>query len=141
MPTGGFCVRALNDHTAESGWGVIDIHGNRRPAFAALRSACQPVVITIDALPATTTAGGRVSVAIHVASDLRHDIEGATVDVGITGSQLSQNQRFVGTIEADASSYIGTVTTVAPSDGNLEITATLTTDYGTSMTKTTSVVT
>ena len=140
-PTGGFCVRALNDHTAESGWGVIDIHGNRRPAFAALRSACQPVVIAIDALPATTTAGGRVSVAIHVASDLRHDIEGATVDVAITGSQLSQNQRFVGTIEADASSYIGTVTTVAPSDGNIGITATLTTNYGTSTAKTTSVVT
>ena len=120
---------------------MIDIHGNRRPAFAALRSACQPVVITIDALPATTTAGGRVSVAIHVASDLRHDIEGATVDVAITGSQLSQNQRFVGTIEADASSYIGTVTTVAPSDGKIEITATLTTNYGTSTAKTTSVVT
>jgi beta-mannosidase len=131
-PTGGFCVRALNDHTSGSGWGVIDLHGKRRPAFAALRSACKPVVVTIDVLPQVTPANGRLSVAVHVSSDLRHDIEGAVVDVAVWGTDSDQTHRFIGTIEADASSYIGTVTVIAPTVGQVSFIATLKTDYGTS---------
>ena len=131
-PTGGFCVRALNDHTAGSGWGVIDVHGNRRPAFAALRSACKPVVVTIDLLPEMTPANSRLSVAVHVSSDLRHDIVGAIVDVAVSGTDSDQTHRFVGTIEADASSYIGTITVIAPTVGQVSFVATLNTDYGSS---------
>lgn len=125
-------MSALNDHTSGSGWGVIDLHGKRRPAFAALRSACKPVVVTIDVLPQVTPANGRLSVAVHVSSDLRHDIEGAVVDVAVWGTDSDQTHRFIGTIEADASSYIGTVTVIAPTVGQVSFIATLKTDYGTS---------
>ena len=135
-PTGGFCVRALNDHTTENGWGVIDVHGNRRPAFEALRSACQPVVVSIDVLPDVSPALGRLSVAVHVSSDLRHHIEGAVVDVAVWGTDSDQTHRFVGTIEADASSYIGTVTVIAPAEGQVSLNATLNTEYGTTTAET-----
>lgn len=136
-PTGGFCVRALNDHTSENGWGVIDVNGNRRPAFEALRSVCRPVIVTIDELPETSPAGSRLSVAVHIASDLRHDINGAVIDVVASGTDLHQIHRFLGTIEADSSTYIATVTVVAPTEGNLTISATVNTDYGTSRASTT----
>ena len=108
------------------------MHGNRRPAFAALRSACKPVVVTIDLLPEMTPANSRLSVAVHVSSDLRHDIEGAIVDVAVSGTDSDQTHRFVGTIEADASSYIGTITVIAPTAGQVSFVATLNTDYGSS---------
>lgn len=135
-PTGGFCVRALNDHTAESGWGVIDFYGNRRPAFDALRAACQPVIVSIDALPEVSPANGKLSVAVHVASDLRNDVEGAVVDVVVTGTDADQTHRFVGTIESDASTYIGTIAVIAPVTGQVSFVATLRTEHGTSTAKT-----
>ena len=94
-PTGGFCVRALNDHTTENGWGVIDVHGNRRPSlFEALQSsACQPVDRQHRRLTrCESSALGRLSVAVHVSSDLRHhDLEGAVVDVAVWGTDSDSN--------------------------------------------------
>lgn len=124
-PTGGFCVRALNDHTADSGWGVIDLHGNRRPAFEALKAACQPVIVTIDPLPETTLPGSRLSLAVHVSSDLRDDLDDAIVDVTITNTDSTQTQRFTGTIDANTATYIGSINTIAPCAGEITISAML----------------
>ena len=119
---------------------MIDLHGNRRPAFEALKAACQPVIVTIDPLPETTLPGSRLSLAVHVSSDLRDDLDDAIVDVTITNTDSTQTQRFTGTIDANAATYIGTINTISPQAGDITISAVLNTGrFGSSTTSRTTV--
>ena len=87
------------------------------------------MIVTIDALPETTLPGSQLSLAVHVSSDLRNDLDDAIVDVTITNTDSTQTHRFAGTIDANATTYVGTITTVAPQAGEIIISAML--DAGT----------
>jgi hypothetical protein len=83
------------------------------------------VIVTIDPLPETTPPGSRLSLAVHVSSELKDDLEDAIVNITITNSDSTQTHRFTGTIDADAATYIGTITSVAPQAGDITISAVL----------------
>ena len=83
------------------------------------------MIVTIDPLPETTLPGSRLSLAIHVSSDLRDDLDDAIVDVTITNTGSTQTQRFTGTIDANTATYIGTINTIAQQAGDITISAVL----------------
>ena len=125
-PCGGFTVFALNDPTPGWGWGLIDSDGIERPGFAALADSCRPIAVIVDRLGAEIAAGSAQTLAVNVVSDLRYDIEQATVDVEISGPDLSLSRRFAGSIDADSSTAVGTVAFRVPEQrGAVEVRATV----------------
>ena len=83
------------------------------------------MIVTFDPLPETTLPGSRFSIAVHVSSDLRDDLDDAIVDVTIINTDSTQTQRFTGTIDANAATYIGTINTISPEAGDITISAVL----------------
>ena len=128
QPTGGFCVRSWNDHCANSGWGVIDSLGQPRPALQALQAACAPIIIAADRLPYRIDVGAPIRVAVHIASDLRSDVEDALIDIKLTAPHLDEHRQFGGVIEANSTTFIGEVECVVSEYGQLEIDIDLTVD-------------
>ncbi|MFZ8876784.1 MAG: hypothetical protein ACO3QE_03675 [Ilumatobacteraceae bacterium] len=128
-PCGGFTVFSLNDPTPGWGWGLIDFDGTERPGFSALAEACRPVIVIVDRLGAEIAAGSSQTVAVHVVSDLRYDIDEAVVDIEVTGPDLHLTRRFAGAVDADSCSAVGTVTFRTPEEwGTVEIAATVRAD-------------
>lgn len=113
-PTGGFCLRSLNDPGPNSTWGAFDHHGTPRPMAEAIAQACAPVIVVVDRMPASVTPGSRLTLAVHVISDLREDIPTADVEVRITGPDLEQVNRFAGDIPADECVRVGEVVLAVP---------------------------
>ncbi len=128
-PCGGFTVFCLNDPTTGWGWGLIDSDGTERPGFSALADACRPVTVIVDRLGAEIAAGSSQTLAVHVVSDLRYDIDEAVVEIEVSGPGLHLTRRFSGAIEADSCSAVGTVTFRAPEEwGAVDVTATISAD-------------
>lgn len=126
-PTGGFCVRALNDPASTSTWGALDHNGVTRPMATVLRDTCAPVIVVVDRLPSSLQPGARLSLAVHVVSDLRETIPAADVDIRITGPDLDQVHRFAGEIPPDDCTRVGDVVVAVPERwGNVRVTATMT---------------
>ena len=125
-PTGGFCLRALNDPSATSTWGAVDADGTPRPLAETLREVCAPVIVVLDRLPASVAPGSRLSIAVHVASDLRTALDTATVTVQVNGPDLNTSHHYAGTIDADGCTRVGTVEIAVPERwGHIDIVATL----------------
>jgi beta-mannosidase len=114
QPTGGFCIRALNDSNALSTWGAFDHTGQPRPMATSLREICSPVIVVIDRMPAAIAPGTRLSLAVHVVSDLRESLPAAEVEVRVSGPDLDQVQRFAGEIPADSCTRVGQVVFAVP---------------------------
>lgn len=126
-PTGGFCLRAWNDHAATSSWGVYDHRGDARPVLDAVVDACAPVIVVADRLPPSVRPGSRLRLGVHVVSDLRHDIDAAHVTVGIRGPGLESDFAYADGIPPDSCVKVATVEVDVPDRwGDIEVTVTLT---------------
>ncbi len=116
-PTGGFIHHTLADPGGSGGFGVLDHDRRPKPAWQALIDACRPVIVVADPLPSELRAGQRLTVAVHVVSDLRHELSDAVIEARLTdegGADLS-TRRWAGTILADSCQLIGHTELVAPS--------------------------
>jgi beta-mannosidase len=123
-PTGGFCIRALNDSHPLSSWGAFDHLGQPRPMAAVLREICAPVIVVVDRMPSAIEPGKRLSLAVHVVSDLRESIPAAEVEVTVSGPDLDQVQRFAGEIPADSCTRVGEIVLAVPERwGDVTVTA------------------
>jgi hypothetical protein len=68
-----------------------------------------------DRLPATVAPGVGLALDVHVVSDLRDDIAGATIDATLRWSgDGSHHWRFTGDVPADACVRVGTIQFVVP---------------------------
>ena len=121
-PTGGFCVVCLFDHDRAGGFGVLDAERRSKPALEALVDACRPVVVVCDPPPPIVTPGQRLSLALHVISDLRTELGPVRVSAQARLDGWSVERHWEGHLGADSCSYIGTLSLRAPKEtGALQI--------------------
>jgi beta-mannosidase len=95
-PTGGFCHFCFADGHPAVTWSVLDHTRAPKRGYGALRDACRPV------LPMVEPREGLV----HVASELRHGLEDAVVDVHADGQRVG---RWTGYVPADAVVFVAYV--------------------------------
>lgn len=95
-PGGGFLHFCLADGHPAVTWSVLDHQRMPKRAYAALRDACRPVLPVLD--PRTGD--------VHVASELRQPLTGATVEAEVG----ERRWRWAGDVAADAVTFVGRVT-------------------------------
>ena len=108
-PTGGFAFYFLADVEPTISFGVIDHEGHPKPAFAAVREACRPVIVVADRLPPELEPGELLALDVHVVSDLRHEIGAGTVTADITWPQGKHRWQWHGEFTADSCTRVGTI--------------------------------
>jgi beta-mannosidase len=113
-PTGGFCFSTLNDSAPAISSAILD--ADRVPKFAcdAVQAACSPILAIMDPLPDLVTPGDRLTLDVHLVSDLRAPIDFAVVDVVATWPSGSQQWRFGGSVAADDVVKVGTIVLDVP---------------------------
>lgn len=112
-PTGGFTAFYLADPSRAGGFGVLDDQRRPKPAWQALVDSCRPVIVVSASLPVSAVAGQRLSLDVHVVSDLRTPLADATVKATITqpdGTVAVMN--WGGSIPADDCVLVGRVESV-----------------------------
>jgi beta-mannosidase len=113
-PTGGFCFSRLNDPAPAISSAILDAERVRKPAYAAVQSACAPVIVVADPPPAEVRPGDRLDLDVHVVSDLREGIDFAVVDVVAAWFGDEQRWRFGGPIPADDVVKVGSIRIEVP---------------------------
>jgi beta-mannosidase len=108
-PTGGFAFYFLADLEPAISFGVIDHHGDPKPAYAAVREACRPVIVVADRLPPELEPEELLALDVHVVSDLRTDIAVGTVTATITWPQGHHRWQWKGDFAADSCTRVGTI--------------------------------
>jgi beta-mannosidase len=113
-PTGGFCHYAFADGWPAVTCSVLGADRSPKLGYDALREACAPMIVVADPLPASVRAGEALALDVHVVSDLRAPVEGATVEAVITWAGGSHRWAWTGDIAADSCGLVGTVQFVVP---------------------------
>jgi beta-mannosidase len=112
-PTGGFCFSWLADAMPMISASVLDHDRQPKAAWAAVVSACRPVIVVCDALADSVPADHRLTLDVHVVNDLREPLA-ATLAVTCTWPGGSRHWGFRGDVEADDCSLVGRVTIDVP---------------------------
>lgn len=120
-PTGGFCQFHLIDATPQISCAAIGHDGLAKPALAALRTACSPLLAVTDPLPPKISPGVEQKRRLHVVSDLRETVD-ARLDVAIRSASETKTWTFEGSIGADGVSRVGEIRWTLPaSAGDVEV--------------------
>ncbi|HET6951125.1 MAG TPA: hypothetical protein VFI47_12160, partial [Acidimicrobiales bacterium] len=113
-PTGGFAVARLADAQPGITPALLDHERGPKPALAALRDACRPVIVVADRLPATVRPGEPLALDVHVVSDLREAVTGAQVTATLSWPGGEHRWRWRGDVPPDACERVGTIQAMAP---------------------------
>jgi beta-mannosidase len=113
-PTGGFALFALNDPHPMVSWGIVDHAGMPKLAAAAVRTACQPVLVIADRPPDLVVPGDDLRLDVHVVNDLRTAVDPAVIDVEASWAGGSRRWRFGGDVGADSVVRVGTLAMTVP---------------------------
>lgn len=113
-PTGGFVVGYLHDLRDVPSPALISADGVDKPARAALRAACAPVLVTLSPWPTHPQPGAPVECAVHIVNDRHRALVDATLSVEITAGSSERRWTFVGGVEADGVARVGQVTFTVP---------------------------
>ncbi len=141
-PSGGFCQFLLADAQPAVSWSVLDHRRRPKAGFAALSAACAPVIVVADLPPATYAPGERLRLAVHVVSDRRVALAGATVTARAAWPGGGHTWRFGGRVSADSCVLIGRLDARLPAvPGPVTIELLLTWDGGTVSNRYTSTIT
>ena len=108
-PTGGFAQFCFADGQPGITWSVLDHERVPKRGFAALRDACRPVIVVADRLPVEVIAGDKLTLDVHVVSDLRVPVVDLEVSATLTWPGGEQSWRFGGDVKADAVARVGTL--------------------------------
>ena len=129
-PTGGFCHFSFADGWRAVTWSVLDSERVPKLALAALRDACQPVIVVATPLARTMRPGSSLALDVHVVNDLRRPVQGC-VRAELSWEGGSQRWDWQGDAPADDCVRVGTIQAVVPAvDGPLELVLELTHDEG-----------
>jgi beta-mannosidase len=115
-PTGGFALAVLADARPAVSLAVLDHQRRPKAGYAALREACQPVVVVADRLPAVVAPSQALALDVHVVSDLRESIVGAQVTARVAWTGGQHAWRFAGDVPADACVRVGTMQLMTPDE-------------------------
>ena len=125
-PTGGFCMFAFNDAMPMVSWSVLDHERVPKLGFTAVAEACRPVIVVADRPPMSVSPGDRVSLDIHVVSDLRTDLQDAIVTARVEMGHEDKVWKWEGDIAADECTRVGAIDFAAPfAEGTVTIDLTL----------------
>ena len=115
-PSGGFALFSFADARDFNGvtWSVIGHDRQPKLGYEAVRTACRPVIVVADRLPATLAPGAAVHQDIHVVNDLRTNLIGAVVHASLEGGGLSKRWSWQGDIPANSCVRVGTITASVP---------------------------
>jgi len=114
-PTGGFAQFCFADGHPAVTWSVLGHDRAPKLGYEALRDACQPVIVVADRLPATVAPGETLALDVHVVSDLRGQVDDATITARLLwNGGGSRTWRWRGDILADGCQRVGTVQIVVP---------------------------
>ncbi|MDG2114079.1 MAG: hypothetical protein P8N02_15870, partial [Actinomycetota bacterium] len=120
-PTGGYCQFLLNDAMAFVSPSVLDHRRRPKPGWQAMVAANRPVIVVAD-LHRPTIPSGTTRCALHVVSDLRTTIEGATVDITWEAPGIEARRwRHSGRFDADTVTRVARIGLVAPEPGPAEL--------------------
>jgi beta-mannosidase len=126
-PTGGFVQFLLTDAQPAVSWSVLDHDRVPKVGYEALLEACRPVIVVADRLPAAVAPGDRLSLDVHVVSDLRVPLTRAAVSAELSWPEGHRAWHWGGEVTADSVVHIGTVEAEVPDlAGNLVLDLTLT---------------
>jgi beta-mannosidase len=116
-PTGGFILHTLFDPGPAGGFGVLGSTREPKPAWDALVAACRPVIVVADPLPVDLEPGQQLDLAVHVVSDLRHELSDAVIEARLVGPGETPllTRRWAGLVRADSCELIGHVAAASPS--------------------------
>ena len=79
-----------------------------------MRAACAPLLVVVEPLPDWVNPGDRLSLDVHLVSDLRAPIDFAVVDATASWAGGEQRWRFGGPIPADDVVKVGQIDLVVP---------------------------
>ena len=113
-PTGGFCQFSFADGHPAITWSVLDHQREPKLGFDALAAACAPVIVVADRPDAEYRPGQAMALDVHVVSDLRGPVPGATVTARLGWPDGEHRWRWQGDIPADACVRVGTVQALVP---------------------------
>jgi len=133
-PTGGFAQFCLADPAPGVTWSLLDHRRRPKLGFAALREACQPVIVVADRLPTSVAPGDHLHLEIHAVSDVRIALDDMVVTVrqslrwadgsipealalarieqegpGSTAPNVFDERRWQGELPADACARVATL--------------------------------
>jgi beta-mannosidase len=110
-PTGGFAQFSFADGWPAVSWSVLDVDRTPKLGFEALRAACALVIVVADEPEPAYAPGAPVALDLHVVSDRRDAIAGATVEAVVS---TGHRQVWTGDIPADSCVRIGELRLDAP---------------------------
>ncbi|MBA2281484.1 MAG: hypothetical protein H0W25_09665 [Acidimicrobiia bacterium] len=113
-PTGGFAQFSFADAAPLVSWAVLGHDRAEKSSFAALRAACQPVIVVADRLPAALRPGQVVALDLHVVSDLRVPLADLVCTATASWPGGSRRWRFAGDVGPDGCERVGTIELEAP---------------------------
>ena len=113
-PNGGFCQFDFADSRPGVTWSVVDHQREPKLGYDALAAACAPVIVVADRPDAEYRCGAPIALDVHVVSDLRTAIAGATVTARLGWRDGEHRWRWQGDIPADDCVRVGTVQAIAP---------------------------
>jgi len=122
-PSAGFALHMLADPDAVVGFGLLDHARRPKDAWRALADACRPLLPLADWPRRCYCFGDRLSTDLHVVSDLRVPLEGASLEVRLSWPGGQRRWHFEGDLPADACVRVGRVSTTLVGDapGPLEL--------------------
>ena len=115
-PTGGFCLFLLADAQPAVSHSVLDHLRVPKASYAVVARSCAPVIVVADRPSPSYRPGEKVSLDVHVVSDLRTPVEGAVVSAALRWPGGSRAWRFAGDVPADRCVRVGRVSTTLPKD-------------------------
>jgi beta-mannosidase len=113
-PTGGFAQFLFADAHPAVSFSVLGHDRQAKVGYASLADACRPVIVVADWLPRVVAPGDEVALDVHVVSDLRVPIDGATVVARLHWSGGDRVWRWRGDVPADACVRVGRVVAEVP---------------------------
>jgi len=116
QPTGGFAQFCFADGIPAVTWAVLGHDRAPKLGYHALVEACRPVIVVADRLPETISPGMSISLDVHVVSDRRVAVDGATITARLAWSGGERTWRWGGAIPADSCVRIGTIEADAPDE-------------------------
>lgn len=123
-PAGGFCFFMLADSQPAVSWSVLDHERVPKAAYRAVSEACAPVIVTADRPAEHYRPGDRVSLDVHVVSDLRVALRDCRITATVRGPAGTRTWRWAGAVDADSCVRVGRLGFNIPRDsrpGVLEI--------------------
>lgn len=115
-PAGGFSVHFLADGDEMVSNSLVGVDGTPKPALRALGEACSPVLVVADRLGAALRPGERVTLEVHLVSDLRDPVKGVVLaEIEVAGLRVRRG--WTGAVGPDEVVRVGTLELEVPGTG------------------------